>query len=241
VNGAPIALLLLALAPAVKEEDAQARTSLTDLQGRVLADGHYQQRVAGALLEVEARNAWPDGRTQVEKTSLRLWPQIEQQTWSWTETDASGRVLRSYEVDFRTGKAAAARGDERWRTDVDVERGKTFAGIGFMLAIKALRDQLPRGKSIELRAIAFTPRPRAASVRIIHDGPETVQTAGRSIRGDRFTLHPEIPAIARLFVHVPDQYLWLFAEGPPTFLRYEGPMVEPGDPVVRVDLAPGQR
>src|SRR5690349_18937904 len=207
-----IALLLLAFAPAVQEGDAEAVTSLTDLQGKVLADGRYEQHVAGDVLHVEARYTYPDGRVATEKASLRLHPGIEQESWSYTETK-SGELVRSYEVDMKTGKAVATRVDQgkRWRDDVDIEKGKTFAGIGFMLAVKALREKLAPGQSIELKAVAFTPRPRSATVSIIHDGPDEVHAAGHAIRGDKFTIHPEIPAIARLFIHVPDQYIWLFA------------------------------
>jgi len=233
--------LLLAITSAVPEGDAQAVTSLTDLEGHVLADGRYQQHVADRVLHIEARYAYPDGRVAVERASVRLRPQLEQESWSWTETGESGELVRSYEVDMRNGKAVATRMDEhkRWRDEVDIERGRTFAGIGFMTAIKSLREQLAPGQSIELKAVAFTPKPRTATVSIVHDGPDPVQAAGHSVRGDRFTIHPEIPAIARLFVHVPDQHLWLFAEGPPAFLRFEGPTVEPGDPIVRIDLVPG--
>ena len=133
--------LLLAIVPVVKEGDAQAITSLSDLEGHALADGRYQQHMAGDVLHIESRYAYADGRVAIEKASLRLLPQIEQETWSWTETGKSGELLRSYEVDLRTGKAVATRTDQnkRWRDDVEVEPGKTFAGIGFMLAIKSLR------------------------------------------------------------------------------------------------------
>jgi hypothetical protein len=33
--------------------------------------------------------------------------------------------------------------------------------------------------------------------------------------------------------------IWLTHEPPAAFLRWEGPLVEPDDPVVRVDLLPG--
>jgi hypothetical protein len=39
-----------------------------------------------------------------------------------------------------------------------------------------------------------------------------------------------------VFVKAPDQHVWLFTRGPAAFLRYEGPLVEPKDPVIRVDL-----
>jgi hypothetical protein len=59
------------------------------------------------------------------------------------------------------------------------------------------------------------------------------------VRGDRFDIHPEIPAIARLFVHVPDQHIWLVEGGPPAFLRFAGQMVEKDDPTIVIDLIPG--
>lgn len=235
-----IAILLLAFAPAVPEGDAQAVTSLTDAQGKVLADGRYEQHVTGDVLHVEARYNFPDGRVATEKATLRLHPDVEQESWSFVETK-QGDLLRSYEVDMKTGKAVATRVDQgkRWREDVDIEKGKTFAGIGFILAVKALREKLAPGQSAEFKAVAFTPKPRTATVTITRDGPDEIHAAGHAVRGDKYTIHPEVPAIARLFVHVPDQYIWLFAGSPPAFLRYQGPMVEPDDPIIRVDLVPG--
>jgi hypothetical protein len=64
--------------------------------------------------------------------------------------------------------------------------------------------------------------------------------AGRTIAADPYTIHPEIPAIARLFVTAPDQRVWLYGTGPAAFLRYEGPLVEPKDPRVRVDTIPSR-
>lgn len=51
-------------------------------------------------------------------------------------------------------------------------------------------------------------------------------------------IQPEIPAIAKLFVKIPDTQVWL-TPPPSGFLRWEGPLVEPSDPLVRVDLASG--
>jgi hypothetical protein len=61
----------------------------------------------------------------------------------------------------------------------------------------------------------------------------------RLLKGDRFVVHPEIPLIAKLFVHVPDTRIWLTNPPPAGFLRLEGPMAEPSDRLVRVDLVSG--
>lgn len=231
--------LLLALAPHGREGDAQAFTALTDAQGRTLADSHYSQWVTGDVLHIESRSDFADGRVVDEQAELKLHP-VEQLRWEWKERNGATAV-RQYEIDFVKHKAVATRFDQQkqWREDVDVTPGKTFAGIGFITAIKALRGQLQPGQSIELKAIAMTPKPRGVTVSVKRDGPDEVHMAGRTIEGDRYTIHPEIPAIARLFVTAPDQHVWLIGSDPAAFLRFEGPLVEPGDPVIRIDLIPG--
>ena len=66
------------------------------------------------------------------------------------------------EVAFGSGRATAEKWYEkklrRWSDDVKVEPGQTFAGFGFTLAIKSLRDRLIKGEKVELKAIGFTDR-----------------------------------------------------------------------------------
>ena len=45
--------------------------------------------------------------------------------------------------------------------------------------------------------------------------------------------------IADVFIDVPDILLWLTNPGPAGFLRMEGPLVEPSDPILRIDVLPG--
>ena len=236
----PLLAALVAVAPHVHEGDAQAITSLIDAaSGAAIADGRYMQEVVGGVLKIESRFDFPDGRTIVERASLRLSPQIEQESWDWTER-RDGALVREYEVDFRTRKAVATRVDQhkRWKEEVDIEPGKTFAGIGFVAVIKSLRAELEPGQKLELKVVAFTPRPRVASVDVIRVGLENVRMAGRTLSADHYTVHPDVPAIARLFVKAPDQQVWLFGTGPAAFLRYQGPLAEPSDPMIRVDLIP---
>jgi hypothetical protein len=62
----------------------------------------------------------------------------------------------------------------------------------------------------------------------------------RSLKGDRFIIHPEIPFIAKFFVNVPDTKIWLTNPAPAGFLRWEGPIVLPEDPIIRIDLISGE-
>jgi len=233
---------LLAVVPHSQEGDAQAITSLLDAStGASLADGRYAQEVVGGVLRIEARYDFPDGRTIVEHAAVRLSPQLEQESWDWTERRGAD-VIRQYEVDFRSRHAVSTRVDQhkRWKEDLDIEPGKTFAGIAFVAVIKQLRKELAPGQKVELKAVAVTPRPRTVGVEVIRSGVEDVRMAGRTLSGDHYTIHPQVPAIAKLFVKAPDQHVWLFGEGPPAFLRFQGPLAEPDDPLIRVDLIPSQ-
>jgi hypothetical protein len=51
-----------------------------------------------------------------------------------------------------------------------------------------------------------------------------------------FQLH-----LAKLFVNVPDTRIWLTSPAPAGFLRWEGPIVLPTDPMIRVDLLSGEK
>src|SRR5260370_41971029 len=123
-------LALLAIVRRVREGDVQSFTSLTDAQGKALAQGKYLKRVEGAVLHVEARYDFPDGRSIVERASLRLHPHIEQLTWDWTERNGA-QLLRQYHIDFSTPKAVATRLAQRnrWKEDLDIAPCKPFAGV----------------------------------------------------------------------------------------------------------------
>ena len=169
---AALACLLLAIPTHLHEGDAQAFASLTDAKGRPLADSRYSQWIEGGLLHLQTRSDFPGGRTVVEHATLRLHPQLEQESWEWSEKNGD-RLVRTYQVDFKTGKAVATRVDQgkHWKEDLGIEPGKTFAGIGFLAAIEALRAQLAVGQHFELQAVAMTPKPRVATVTVTRDGP----------------------------------------------------------------------
>ena len=143
-----------------------------------------------------------------------------------------------------TGEARAqkleADGVHEWSAHVDVEPGWAFAGAAWALAIRSVRSRLVGGETIRFQTVGFTPKPRAATVEISHGGVESIPMSGRILSGDRFRVHPMIPWIARPFVDVPDSVIWLASSPPAAFLRWEGPLAEPDDALVRVDLLPGE-
>lgn len=245
--GAVIGWLLLIVPvageqPADFEATARGFPVLRDSAGKKLADGDFGQWLENGRLHVRIRYEFGRGRRIEEKTVFRQRPRLIQEAWSWREL-RDGKVYRSFQVDFSSGIAAAKKLDEdgvnEWSDKVEIDPGRTFTGFGFTMAIKSLRERLINGERVELQAIGFTPKPRLVSVEISHGGVDQMQMSGRILRGDRFVIHPKIGWIARLFVDVPDTHIWLTNPPPAGFLRWEGPLAEPKDPVIRVDLLPG--
>jgi len=122
-----------------------------------------------------------------------------------------------------------------WGADVNTEPGGAFAGYGFTLALRALRERLMRGEGVELQAVGFTPRPRLVTVYLSYARDEDIMFQERAVRTSHFVVHPNLPWIAGLFVRVPDAHIWLGADEPFNFVRWDGFLAEPSDPTIRVD------
>jgi hypothetical protein len=189
---------------------------------------------------------FPDGRLFEEKARFRQQPELMQEQWSWKELN-NGTSQREFTVHFASRMAGAhIRKDNKDVSDkIDVEIGRTFAGFGFTLALTNLRKRLLNGEQVELKTVGFSPfptlKPQVVTVKVSYGGLDRVRMSGRSLKGDRFIIHPEIPIIAKLFVNVPDTKIWLTNPAPAGFLRWEGPIVLPNDPLIRVDLLSGTK
>jgi hypothetical protein len=228
--------------PAGFEGSARGFPALRDSAGKKLADSDFSQWLERDRLHVKIRHVFGGSHWIEERSVFNQNRGLVQEEWSWRE-HSGGRVDRDFRVDFRSAIATASKveGTERkqWSEKVEIHPGTTFAGFGFSLAIKRFRHRLLMGERVELRTIGFTPKPRAVSVEISHGGLDEMRMSGRTLRGDRFVIHPKLPWIADVFIDVPDTLLWLSNPGPAGFLRMEGPLVEPSDPIVRIDFLPG--
>lgn len=242
------ALALLAPWPAAAVEvtgfegTAHGFPSMLDANGKKIADGEFIQELEDGRLSITLKYRFKHGgRRTEEKAVFRQKPELIQEEWSWREWK-DGDVVRQYAVDFKTQTATAKKSEsgemKDWSEKIEIQPGRTFVGYGFMVAVQNLRDRLVRSEAVELQAIGFTPQPKVVTVKITHVGPEEMEMADRNPRGDHFLLQPQIPAIAKLFVKVPDTHIWL-TQPPAEFLRFEGPLMEPSDPIVRVDLLSG--
>jgi hypothetical protein len=216
--------------------------TLRDSTGKKLADGDFAQWLEGERLHVKLGYRFSNNRHIQEKAEFRQKPELIQENWSWREFK-DGKLFRNFAANLVSGQATAEKQEnnesKRWSAKLDIELGQIFAGIGFVLAVMNLRERLVAGEKIELNAVAFTPKPRSVSVEIAHAGVDQMRMADRQLKGNHFVIHPKIPRILRIFVAAPDTHLWLINPVPAAFLRMEGPLVEPTDPIIRIDLLSG--
>lgn len=214
--------------------------SLSDAAGNVIADGELSQELRGEVLLVHLRWSFGDGRRVEERAEFRVGAHLTQTRFTWVET--AGEVeQRRFEVDFSDGRAIAVtrnrKGEpEREEERLDLPDGRAFTGYGTALAISQL--ELPAGGEEELTFVAFTPKPRIVRLGVRRNGEERIDAHGRSIRCDRFTLHPKIPFPVSLFAGAKDAHLWFTHGPPPALVRAEQNLIAKDDPVVVVDVIP---
>lgn len=243
---AALGIVALAIAPARAIEWNHFETAvrgypvMRDASGRRIADGNFVQWIGKDGLHVQISYTG-DRKTMVETVVLDQRPELSQRAWGWRETE-NGKTVRTFDMNFVSGAATASKVEKgetkHWSDTLDVEQGRTFAGFGFTMAAKALRERLIKGETVQLKAVGFTPSPKVVTVAMSYGGRENLRMAGRAIAGDHFVVHPQIPAVAKLFVKVPDAHIWLTTP-PAGFLRYEGALAEPSDQLIRIDLLPG--
>ena len=241
-----IAAPVLALKVTQPAAASHGYPGLCDINGKKLADGEFRQWVENDRLHVVITYKFSAGETYEEHSQFRQEQELTQEKWSWKESK-HGRSQREFAVDFLTGIASAhIRQDNKdVSKKINIEPGRTFAGFGFSLALSNLRKRLLKGEQVQLKAVGFsdfpTLGPQVVTVTISHGGVQRMKMGGRSLKGDQFIIHPEVPFIAKFFVNVPDTKVWLTNPTPAGFLRWEGPIVLPTDPIVRVDLLSGEK
>ena len=237
----PLLLLVLPLAVDIEvrvpEGTLHGFPIVRDETGRSIGVGDMKQWIERGRLHVQLEIDLADGRHIEEKTVLAARGRLEQLTWSIEERRGKA-VLRKFSLDLASGRATTSKVREDGGTDsadvrLDGTRG-AFCGIGISYAVKNQMVRLDAGEAVTLSVVAFTPKPRVAKVTVSHIGTGQLAVGGRKISAGQYLVHPEVPAIAKLFEKVPDATLW-FAPSPPGLLRADIQLLEPSDPTVRIE------
>jgi hypothetical protein len=221
--------------PEVRSRDGETR----------LGEGTHSQWIEDGTLKVRITYVLEEGREVTEEADFLQDPELTQERWEYREL-RGGVLYQHFQFDFTTGQARAQQrtegGDDEfqtWSQQIEIQRGQAFAGLGFNYALMNLRSRLvDQEEDVDLEAIAFTPAPRKAMVRLSHEAEGSLQMGGRELPSDLFRIRPQVGWFGRLFVSPPDFHIWLYREAPPAFLRFQGPIGTPDDPIVQVSVLP---
>src|SRR5690242_17308146 len=170
---------------------------LCDMNGKKLANGEFREWIENDRLHVVITYKFSAGEVYEEHSQFRQGSELIQEKWSWKESK-DGKTQREFAVDFQSGIATAhiSQGHKDVSKKIQVEPGSTFAGFGFSLALGNLRKRLLRGEQVQLKAVGFsefpTLGPQVVNVTISYGGVDRMRMSGRSLKGDRFTIHPEV-------------------------------------------------
>jgi hypothetical protein len=124
---------------------AHGYPGLYDITGRKLADGEFRQWMEKGGLHVVITYKFPDGQFFEEKARFVQRRELMQEQWSWKELK-DGNVQRKFSADFLSGTASAyiRKENKDVSEKIEVEKGRTFAGFGFTIALGNLRKRLLR-------------------------------------------------------------------------------------------------
>ena len=231
----------LALALPAFADDALGTRSvpvrMTDPQGHLLAKGTLNQERAGDKLNVKLEFHFPDGKVSSEAATFTVEPRVVQHSWTFEEHTAQ-KQLRQFYVNFDSGSARGMKLKddgkvETWTNDFKNDPGQMFSGVGFVYALLPRISEASQ-KQLDFHAQGFIPRPVGASVSVKSEGQETMHQGDKAVPTIRFNVHPELNAIARMVAKPKDYRLWFTTGQEPKWVMSEGPVVEPGDPIIRV-------
>jgi len=153
-------------------------------------------------LQVVITYKFSAGEVYEERSQFRQESELIQEKCFWKESK-HGRSQREFAVDFLSGIASAHINQDHKDVPkrIKIEPGRTFAGFGFSLALSNLRKRLLAGEQVQLKAVGFSEFPMLGSqvvtVTIFHGGVDRMRMSGRSLKGDRFIIHSEVPFIAK--------------------------------------------
>src|SRR5215472_14227395 len=193
-----VSVTLSAFAIKVTEPAAASHgyPGLCDMSGKKLADGEFRQWVENDRLHVVITYKFSAGEVYEEHSQFRQESELIQEKWVWKESK-HGKPQREFAVDFLTGIASAHINQDHKDVSkkIKIEPGRTFAGFGFSLALSNLRKRLLSGEQVQLKGVGFsqfpTLGPQVVNVTISHGGVDRMTMSGRSLKGDRVTIHPE--------------------------------------------------
>lgn len=219
---------------------------LRNLDGEPLAYGEWKEVVTpgDAVVTADLQFHFKDGSEYQEITkftqrgTFRLisdqisqkGPSFKQQSESWLYAKSGKITVRIFE----NGKAK----ETTKHLDIPVDAAN---GMLFTLA----KNFDPAATQTDLSFVAVSDKPRLVKLQIVPGTEKSVAVGPLTYKAQHYVAHIKIPGVAGVAAPLigkkpPDIQLWILKSESPTFLEFEGPLVEDGA-IWRIELTAPER
>ena len=157
-------------------------------------------------------------------------PAFKQQSESWLYAKSGKITVRTFE----NGKAKET--TKHLDIPADVANGMLFT---------LAKNLDPAAKQTDLSFVAVSDKPRVVKLQIVPGTEKSVAVGPLTYKAQHYVVHVKIPGAAGVAAPLigekpPTMHLWILKSESPTFLEFEGPLVENG-PTWRIELAAPER
>jgi hypothetical protein len=144
-------------------------------------------------------------------------------------------------IDATTGEVTVRYTDDHGKERVLTERLDLPADVANGLLFTLLKDVDPNVPQTTVSYVAATPKPRLVHLEIIPQDQVPFSIGSYSHKALRYAVKVKIGGVAGLIAHLVGKQplnfqAWVLAEGPPAFVRFDGPLYR-GGPVWRIEVA----
>ena len=157
-------------------------------------------------------------------------PAFKQQSESWLYAKSGKITVRTFE----NGKAKET--TKHLDIPADVANGMLFT---------LAKNLDPAAKQTDLSFVAVSDKPRVVKLQIVPGPEKSIAVGPLTYKAQHYVVHVKIPGPAGVAAPLigekpPTMHLWILKSESPTFLEFEGPLVENG-PTWRIELAAPER
>lgn len=219
---------------------------LRNLDGEALAYGEWKEVVTPGdpIVTADLQFHFTDGSAYQEITkftqrgTFRLvsdqvsqkGPSFKQQSESWLYAKSGKITVRTFE----NGKAKET--TKHLDIPADVANGMLFT---------LAKNLDPAAKQTDLSFVAVSDKPQVVKLQIVPGTEKSVTAGPLTYKAQHYVVHVKIPGAAGVTAPLigekpPTMHLWILKSESPTFLEFEGPLVENG-PTWRIELAAPER
>jgi hypothetical protein len=144
-------------------------------------------------------------------------------------------------IDATTGEVTVRYTDDYGKERVLTERLDLPPDVANGLLFTLLKDVDPNVPQTTVSYVAATPKPRLVHLEIIPQDQVPFSIGSYTHKAFRYAVKVKIGGVAGLIAHLVGKQplnfqAWVLAEGPPAFVRFDGPLYRSG-PVWRIEVA----